>query len=336
MSVKMNYYIDFDNTLYNTPLLVKRLQNANENEVENIILHSSDLVFKDAIPFLQKLRAENHNIFLLSHATDTLKYQSLKITGSGLTEFFDALFITSKPKYELDIDYANGIFIDDNPNDLIGLYSKNAKRVIRLRRPENKYSIKDLENVNIEEIKEQKEDLEKKIDTDITKNESTLINTPQKNINKGNNNSAIINTSNSLFSKSFQNEQNKNNNFNTIINRYDNINFVNEYKNKILDEGNEEIKNNLNINEEIKFNIDKNISEIVINNEENENSSNFNLKSSDINISGDEIDLSTWLSNARHHPISLLRYVQEPSRNEGNQVEQRHPVQQTLHHFLEH
>ena len=151
---------------------------------------------------------------------------------------------------------------------------------------ENKAVIEN--NKNIEEIKEQKEDLEKKIDTDITKNESTLINTPQKNINKGNNNSAIINTSNSLFSKSFQNEQNKNNNFNTIINRYNNKNFVNEYKNKILDEGNEEIKNNLNINEEIKFNIDKNISEIVINNEENENSSNFNLKSSDINISGDD------------------------------------------------
>ena len=151
---------------------------------------------------------------------------------------------------------------------------------------ENKAVIEN--NKNIEEIKEQKENLEKKIDTDITKNESTLINTPQKNINKGNNNSAIINTSNSLFSKSFQNEQNKNNNFNTIINRYNNKNFVNEYKNKILDEGNEEIKNNLNINEEIKFNIDKNISEIVINNEENENSSNFNLKSSDINISGDD------------------------------------------------
>ena len=154
-------------------------------------------------------------------------------------------------------------------------------------------------NKNNEEIKEQKEDLEKKIDSDITKNESTLFNTPQKIINKeNNNNNTIINNSNSLFSKSFQNEQNKNNNFHTIINKYNNKNFLNEYKNKILDEKNkeikdnsninDEIKDNLNINEEIKFNIDKNISEIVINNEENENSSNFNFKSSDINISGDD------------------------------------------------
>ena len=52
----MNYYIDFDNTLYNTPMLVDRLQNANENEVKNIILNSSDLVFKDCIPFLEGLR----------------------------------------------------------------------------------------------------------------------------------------------------------------------------------------------------------------------------------------------------------------------------------------
>ena len=154
---------------------------------------------------------------------------------------------------------------------------------------ENKAVIEN--NKNFEEINEQKEDLEKKIDSDITKNESTLINTPQKNINKGNNinNSAVINTSNSVFSKSFQNEQNKTNNFNIIINKYNNKNFVNESKNKILNEGNEEIKENLNINEEIKFNTDKNISEIVINNEENENSSNFNLKSSDIiNMSGDD------------------------------------------------
>ena len=148
-------------------------------------------------------------------------------------------------------------------------------------------------NNNYEDNNELKEDIEKKtdIDDDNTKNESTLINTPQEKINKGNikNNSAIINTSNSLFSKSFQNEIKNYKNFDTIINKYNNKNSLNEYKNKILKEDNEEINDNLNINEEIKFNADKNISEIIINNEENEVSSNFNLKSSDLNnISGDE------------------------------------------------
>ena len=58
---------------------------------------------------------------------------------------------TEELKYNLDIDYSNGIFIDDKPQDLIGLYSRHPKKVIRLRRKNNKYSIKNLENVDIEE-----------------------------------------------------------------------------------------------------------------------------------------------------------------------------------------
>ena len=78
-------------------------------------------------------------------------FQVLKIKGSGLIKYFDALYITSKPKYELDINYENGIFIDDRAKDLLGLYSKNAKKVIRLRRKGNKYSIEDIGNAEIEE-----------------------------------------------------------------------------------------------------------------------------------------------------------------------------------------
>ena len=75
---------------------------------------------------------------------------------------------------------------------------------------------------------------------DDTKNESTLVNTPQKNNND------------------------INNNIENIINKYTNKNKENDDK----DEKKEELKENLNINEEIKFNTDKNISEII-NNEEN-------------------------------------------------------------------
>ena len=65
--------------------------------------------------------------------------------------FFDALYITSKEKYKLDINYTNGIFIDDNPSDLSGLYSKNPIKVIRLRRENNKHSLENLKNENIKE-----------------------------------------------------------------------------------------------------------------------------------------------------------------------------------------
>ena len=198
----MNYYIDFDNTLYNTPMLTEKMLKCiassiyvgnptlynkeqiytecksmfNRENIYNIyelaeyfskkysfnvdimlkilndtILNSSELVYEDSIVFLEKLKKHGHKIYLLSYCNESLKYQSLKIAGSNLDMFFDALFIVSKPKYELDINYSNGIFIDDNPSDLEGLYSKNPLKVIRLRRKENKYSIKELNNCNIEE-----------------------------------------------------------------------------------------------------------------------------------------------------------------------------------------
>lgn len=196
----MNYYIDFDNTLYNTPLLTNKMLNSIVNSIKektnlnsedlfqecksmfnrehiyniyelakyfsdkykldsftvihnlnNIILDGSDLVFEDTIPFLKKLKENGHKLYMLTYCKDSLEYQAIKVAGSKLSNLFDALYITSEPKYNLDIDYTNGIFIDDNPEDLLGLYSKNAKQVIRLRRKENKYSVKDIDNTDIKE-----------------------------------------------------------------------------------------------------------------------------------------------------------------------------------------
>lgn len=198
----MNYYIDFDNTLYNTPLLKDAMLNSISTEIavqkkldkseifkkcnlmfnrENIydiyelakyfsdkynvdskividklnivILDGEKFLFDDTINFLNKLKQNGHKIYMLTYCKESLQFQSLKISGSKIANMFDSLFITSIPKYELDIDYTNGIFIDDNPKDLIGLYKKNPKDLIRIRRPENKYSAKDLENIEIKEFK---------------------------------------------------------------------------------------------------------------------------------------------------------------------------------------
>ena len=173
----MNYYIDFDNTLYNTPELVQRLlkeigeiENAKRvldlyingtlknkalsDKLDAIVLNSSDLVYKDALPFLEKLKSKGNSLFMLTYCKYGLKYQSAKVIGSGLSEYFNGLYITAEPKYELDFDYTKGIFIDDNPEDLLGLYSKKPVEVIRLRREGNKYSLKDLENADIKEYKD--------------------------------------------------------------------------------------------------------------------------------------------------------------------------------------
>ena len=136
---------DNNNVLNNINSLKEKLTS------KDISTEEKNLVFEDVYAFLKKLKEHNHRIYMLSYCKDSLQYQTAKISGSGLADFFDAIYITSIPKYELDINYSDGIFIDDNPSDILGLYSKSPKEVIRLRRSENKYSLKDIENNNIKE-----------------------------------------------------------------------------------------------------------------------------------------------------------------------------------------
>ena len=198
----MKFYIDFDNTLFNTPKLTHTMLPLIANEVwkkhqslcfdniyseccsmfnrehcyniydlasyfadkyaldlsvlvknlNSIMFDISDFLYEDSIPFLKKLKADGHKLYLLSYAGENLKYQTVKISGSGISDFFEALYITSAPKYKLDINYSDSIFIDDNPTDLLGLYSNNPLKVIRIRRIDNKYSSEDIDNPNIIEF----------------------------------------------------------------------------------------------------------------------------------------------------------------------------------------
>ena len=131
-----------------------------------------------------------------------------------------------------------------------------------------------------------------------TKNESTMVNTPQKDLERNNNNISdiIINNNNQNNNKSFLNEKNKNNNsINNIINKYTKKNIGRDYKSKIINREKEKIKDNLNTNEEIKFNTDKNISEII-NNESNNNSNLQNIKTSKENNNENNNNLNDDIS----------------------------------------
>ena len=194
----MNYYIDFDSTLYDTSkistiisesiitsILEQKIVDKNKlleecktqinttpsiydlpkyfsdkynleplpilNNLKNSIINSENLVFPDVKPFLEKLKSHNHKLYILTFAKHSLQFQMDKLTGSKLLGLFNGVFITSTPKYELDINYSNGIFIDDNPEDLLGLYKQNPIEVIRINRINSKYSQKSLENNNIKE-----------------------------------------------------------------------------------------------------------------------------------------------------------------------------------------
>ena len=197
----MNYYIDFDNTLYETAKLTTYMlkaicdtvvekrgiayeeidsyvkENFNstkdniftfaketgvkfeidpievENNVKAVVDNGNDIVFEDAERFLVRLKENGHEVHILTYIPKTnQEYQMKKLLGSGLMKYFDTITITSKYKFLLDMDYTQGIFIDDDPRDLNGLYEKNPIKVIRIRKPNNKRSKIDIDNKDIEEF----------------------------------------------------------------------------------------------------------------------------------------------------------------------------------------
>ena len=196
----MNYYLDFDNTLYETAKLTELMitaigskigelsrldiesitKDVKENfnsTIDNIFTHSEkmsekynvdknkvldavndvikngeEIVFEDAKRFLERLKEKGHKIFVLTYIPKTnQEYQMKKLMGSGIMNYFDGIIITAEYKFLLDIDYTKGIFIDDDPRDLNGLFEKNPIKVIRIRKPNNKRSKMDLDNKKIEE-----------------------------------------------------------------------------------------------------------------------------------------------------------------------------------------
>lgn len=196
----MKYYIDFDNTLYETAKLttcmldaicktvveklgkeyseideyVKANFNSTtdniftfaretgsyygidpdlvENNVKAVVDNGNNIVFEDAERFLARLKENGHEVHILTYIPKTnQEYQMKKLLGSGLMKYFDTITITSKYKFLLDMDYTQGIYIDDDPRDLNGLYEKNPIKVIRIRKLNNKRSKIDIDNKNIEE-----------------------------------------------------------------------------------------------------------------------------------------------------------------------------------------
>ena len=197
----MKYYIDFDNTLYETAKLttcmlkaitdtvveklgkdhdevetyVKEHFNSTtdniftyaretgkyygidsdlvENNVKAVVDNGNNIVFEDAERFLARLKDNGHEVHILTYIPKTnQEYQMKKLLGSGLMKYFDTITITSKYKFLLDMDYTQGIFIDDDPRDLNGLFEKNPIKVIRIRKPNNKRSKIDIDNKDIEEF----------------------------------------------------------------------------------------------------------------------------------------------------------------------------------------
>jgi len=117
--------------------------------LEELYSRGSEFLYDDTVEFLKYLKSKNNNVYILTWGEK--EYQDEKIKASKLYEYIDKVIFAEDLKYTLDINYENGIFIDDSVRDLEGLYNRNAKQVFRIKRVNGKNSNKEL---NIKEILE--------------------------------------------------------------------------------------------------------------------------------------------------------------------------------------
>ncbi len=129
-----------------------KVEPVKEN-LHKIIENGKEFVFEDVIPFLEKIKKNNTVVLLTYSDKDSFSFQLEKIHGSGLADYFDDIIITDKQKHELNLDYQNSIFVDDNNKVLEGLHTVQPKKLYRIRRKGTKYYDTKLSNsLNIKEI----------------------------------------------------------------------------------------------------------------------------------------------------------------------------------------
>lgn len=168
----MNIYIDFDGTIFDLASInndfVNLFNNIDKNYIKSLIkkyknyflvadnlikkynleetyidkvnnLFTNNYIYEDAIIFLEKYY-QKYNLILLTY-THSIEYQQKKINSSNINKYFKEIIITTKDKSKLNnVDYKNGIFIDNNPSELKKLNNKKVVNIIRINHPNDTYN----------------------------------------------------------------------------------------------------------------------------------------------------------------------------------------------------
>lgn len=182
----MKYYIDFDNTLFDSEKFYQDLlkiaesfglskimidecyQDNFSNELFNPFKVIEYLIEKSNInkeinKEIKKLLInakkylyddtilfleflKKENFSLILLTYGDVSYQKAKIKETEINEYFDQIIITSKLKGELGLDYRKSVFLDDNVEQIKSLLKKDAK-VIRIRRRGNKHSLDNIDGI---------------------------------------------------------------------------------------------------------------------------------------------------------------------------------------------
>ena len=177
----MNYYIDFDNTIFDTVSfhndLIKILIDNNIPEsyineyykkngvaplalvnslCNEVITEKVDKLFKNAKKYLYKdaidfLKTKSFNNYILYTYGD-IDYQNKKIDNCDILEYFDEIIITDDIKTNIKLDYKNGIFVDDNTKVIKDLLDNGVSTIYRIKRSNNTHSDEVLNDSRIIEI----------------------------------------------------------------------------------------------------------------------------------------------------------------------------------------
>lgn len=118
------------------------------SDLKNIINNGNKYIYDDVDIFIRQIKKEGYNVNILTYGD--MSFQLKKLSNLDICDIIDNIFIVSDYKFNLELDYKNSIFIDDNPRDLEGLCNRMAWKVIRISRNNTKYAKMKVENEIIE------------------------------------------------------------------------------------------------------------------------------------------------------------------------------------------
>lgn len=107
-------------------------------DIDNLIENTDKYLFSDAISFLKYLKTNKYEVILLTKGNH--EYQKSKVSNAKIDNYYDELIVTMKHKGNLNLDYENGVFIDDNPIELLSILKRKPRKVIYLKRDNAKYN----------------------------------------------------------------------------------------------------------------------------------------------------------------------------------------------------
>lgn len=114
-----------------------------KNMFKDFLARGDALLYADSIDFLKRLSQKGYEVNILTYTSkEDFEYQMLKVMGSKISDYVDNIFMCSKKKGELALEYETSCFVDDNPRELVSLFNAGVSpdRLFRIKRAGASYS----------------------------------------------------------------------------------------------------------------------------------------------------------------------------------------------------